>query len=114
MNKEETIAAAVQEYQNDSLLSVRKVAEKYKLDHTTLGRHINNPYRRCKPGPLPIFTEREEDGLILWIEAYVDSGLSLRDVDLVRKANQLLASKRETETELPVSVGQAWLEEFYG
>ena len=83
MNKEETIAAAVQEYQNDSLLSVRKVAEKYKLNHTTLGRHINNPYRRCKPGPLPIFTEREEDSLMLWIEPHVDFGLSLRDIDLV-------------------------------
>ena len=76
-----------------------------------LGRHINNPYRRCKPGPLPIFTEREEDSLILWIEPHVDFGLSLRDVDLVRKANQLLASNRRTEAEeLSASVGQAWLE----
>ena len=114
MNKEETIAEAVQEYQNDSLVPVRGVAKKYKLDHTTLGRHINNLYRRCKPGPLPIFTEREEDSLMLWIEPHVDFGLSLRDIDLVRKANQLLASKRETEAEeLPASVGQAWLEGFY-
>ena len=93
MNKDETIA---------------------ELHHPTLGRYINNPCRRCKPEPLPIFTEREEDSLMLWIEPHVDFGLSLRDIDLVRKANQLLASKRETEAEeLPASVGQAWLEGFY-
>ncbi len=64
----------------------------------------------------PIFTEREEDASVVYLEIFINMGLNIRDRDLLDKANQMLSLKRNQSPEcsnLPETIGQAWLRGFY-
>jgi len=107
---------ALKELIEQPLLSVAVAAHRYNVAETTLWRHLTVPQTKHRRGPPPIFTEREEEALLVHLEIYANLGLDVRSDDLLNKANELLAKKRSKPGNaalLPEKLGRKWVHRFF-